>query len=218
MFNQEYSITDSDELNSMTVLADCYRALPALSNSITSSFYSSPGFIDFIGKDPCSLLVSAYKLRHKLLFRECFIYVLGPWSNPRYKQLPEDQHVLIKMATDRYTEVEAKISQLFRKILEFAVGAHSNYDDRSSAQSIFGCAKNCLGGNQQVMYPSFIRLCLYHLYNNQEIFAPLLESYLVLNKSAAAGEITEGGDFRDFFLCFDIKYHELPWDISKREW
>jgi hypothetical protein len=218
MFNQEYSITDSEELNRMTILADCYRALPILSNTITGTFYSSPGLIDSISTNPCSVLVSAYKLRHKLLFRESFIHVLGPWSNPRYKQLPEDQQDLIKMATDRYTEMDAKIYQLLKDILELA----ANYDSpsRQLALSVFtSVSSSYCDKTGRLMYPSFIQSCA-RLPTVKDTVIPLLKSHLILNKSAVAGhtDYKPNGDFRDFFLCFDIKDHELPWDISRKEW
>jgi hypothetical protein len=225
MFNQEYSITDSDELKSMTVLADCYRALPILSNTITGTFYSSPGLINSIRTNPCSVLVSAYKLRHKLLFRESFIHVLGPWSNPRYKQLPEEQQDLIKMATDRYTEMEAKIFQLLKDILELAAREPPSYNNASGgfpqAASSVLCrvSSSYCGKTGRLMYPSFLQNCVY-LPTVKDKVTPLLKNHLILNKSAVPGQTDykQNNDFRDFFLCFDIKDHELPWDISKKEW
>jgi len=214
MFNQEYSITDSDELNRMTVLADCYRALPILSNTITGTFYSSPGLINAVSTNPCSVLVSAYKLRHKLLFRESFIHVLGPWSNPRYKQLPEDQQDLMKMATDRYMEMDAKICQLLKDILQLA--ASESQEALSVLERVYSSA---CGETGRLMYPSFIQSCT-RLPTAKDTVIPLLKNHLILNKSAVPGRTdnTPNGDFRDFFLCFDIKDHELPWDISQKEW
>ncbi|PVH87076.1 hypothetical protein DL98DRAFT_350421, partial [Cadophora sp. DSE1049] len=78
IFNREYKISSAAELNSMVTQAEYYGVLPVVSNSLTGPFYTSAGLLS-PDCDATTLLQSAFKLRHKALFRECFIHVLGPW-------------------------------------------------------------------------------------------------------------------------------------------
>lgn len=64
----------------MIDLARFYASLPALSRSLSSTFFSNPGFMKEIRVYACELLVIATELRHPVLFREALqvILTLGP--------------------------------------------------------------------------------------------------------------------------------------------
>jgi hypothetical protein len=216
IFGREYSITDAAELNIMTIQADYYRALPVLSNSISGTFFHSPGLVSSVGKDPCSLLVSAYKLRHKVLFRESLIYVLGPWSNPRYTRLSDP--VLRNLATKKNASLNSRVLEAHQGIVLLASELIPVYSSRSLAKQLLNFAPECTH-DSKVLYPKFFRLCYERIENNEDriicpLFSRLLANQLVLNSSAAAG--TE--DFADFFLCCEVKDDELPWDITQTDW
>ncbi|TVY21116.1 hypothetical protein LARI1_G001975 [Lachnellula arida] len=76
------NIKDARELCMITELADFYRMLPVMSNALNGVFYNNPKFISTIREDCATLLEAAYKLKNKALFKECFVHVMGPWSNP----------------------------------------------------------------------------------------------------------------------------------------
>jgi hypothetical protein len=75
MFSREYRIYNPKVLSILTEQADYYRALPIVSNSIASALFNEHAMVL---TDPCAVLRSAYKLRHRTLFREGFILSLGP--------------------------------------------------------------------------------------------------------------------------------------------
>lgn len=104
----------------MTTQADYYRALTALSNSVNGIFFNSPGLLATIGSDPAALLISAFKLRHRTLFRECFILSLGPWSKPRYKQLRDWAPDLYRMADAAYAKIAGDYNTLYSQLLQLA--------------------------------------------------------------------------------------------------
>ncbi|KAG4436033.1 hypothetical protein IFR05_008465 [Cadophora sp. M221] len=120
IFSKEYLLANASELEFMTKLADYYRCLPIVSHSLSGTIYSSPDFFNSIRSDPCTLLISAFKLRHPLLFREAFIMVLRPWSDPVYKQLEKNYPKLFNQADGAYKEVDAKISKFHRHLFQIA--------------------------------------------------------------------------------------------------
>jgi hypothetical protein len=48
----------------------------------------------------------------------------------------------------------------------------------------------------------------------QEATAPLLKNMLRINHNIVAGE----GEFKDYFLCFELPDLLLPWDPTQDEW
>jgi hypothetical protein len=213
IFGKEFSITDAAELNAMTTQADYYGALCILSNQISATSFNSPGLVSSIGKDPCSLLVSACKLRHKLLFRECFIYVLGPWSTLQYAQLSNP--VLLNLAIEKHASMKSRIFAAFEGIVQVAAGSAGV--SQGIAAKMLNMAQGCLDVHKKVLYPKFFRLCCekYADYESyRPLFSSLLANKLVLNKDAIAG----AGAFADFFLCSEVEDHELPWDVTQTDW
>jgi hypothetical protein len=99
----------------MTDLARFYDALPALSRSLPSTFFSSPGFIKEIRAYACELLVAATELRHPVLFREALILTLGPWRDPEYRRLTDP--MLKTVGRNAYNALHAKVAKVHEKIL-----------------------------------------------------------------------------------------------------
>lgn len=67
-------------------MADFYCALPVVSSSLTGALFGSPLFrrtlgINVFGKASYDLIFAARKLRHPVLFRECFSHIVGTWSD-----------------------------------------------------------------------------------------------------------------------------------------
>jgi hypothetical protein len=104
----------------MTDLARFYDALSALSRSLlskslSSTFFSNPGFIKEIRAYACELLVAATELRHPVLFREALIPTLGPWRDPEYRRLTDP--MLKKATRNAYNALSAKVARVHEKVL-----------------------------------------------------------------------------------------------------
>ena len=83
-----------EELHEITTLADLYLVLPTFSVSLDIALFNNKDLSQHISKNPCLALQEAHRLRHVVLFRECLIHVLGPWSCPRYQSMNEcDAHL-----------------------------------------------------------------------------------------------------------------------------
>jgi hypothetical protein len=218
MFGELYSITDAAELNSMIAQAETHKTLPILSTSISGTFPYSPGLISAIEKDPCSLLVSAHKLRHKVLFQECYIHALGPQSHPRYYHQLSDE-VLRDFIEKKRGLLGTQVLRAYNTIVRLASGLIWPISDAIDPKQFLNFAPDCVFGND-ILYPKFFRLCYEHIVNNYDngqvycLFSQLLENKLALNKDAVAGV----GDFADFFLCCELKDDELPWDVTQTNW
>ncbi|KAE8450707.1 hypothetical protein EG329_006052 [Mollisiaceae sp. DMI_Dod_QoI] len=228
IFSREYQITDAAELNSMTEQADYYRALPVMSNTLGSAFLNSPGLLSTIGHDPCAVLVSAYKLRHKMLFREALILSLGPWSEPRYENELKNFPLLHNVAGFAYMRHNAKVQELWSDLLQLATNKLNSakgvlYGGSALASSVFAGAEANVDSSNKVMLPSLLRSTFdaanmndYYRTNDAftELLSPFLKSNLVLNKAAQAGK----DNFKAYFLCFEIQDEELPWDLNQVDW
>lgn len=146
----------------MTKLADYYRALPIVSYSLSGTIYNSPGFINSIASDPCTLLVSAYKLRHKLLFREPFIIALGPWTKPSYRKLKSSYPELFNLADTVYQMVDSKISMVTRELFGIAASGfhYSRKEGKLSLQLVQNVAAesyHCVEMKGNMPWPMFVR-------------------------------------------------------------
>ncbi|CZR55391.1 uncharacterized protein PAC_05278 [Phialocephala subalpina] len=224
LFIREYQITDAAELKSMITQADYYGCLPIFSGSITTALVESPSFVANISKGPCSVLLLAYMLRHKTLFRKSFIFSPGPWEMPRYLKEIKDEK-LEKLLHTAYFKVDSNVSALWPKMLQLAANRPEymgNYYGQNgglkSGNAFFECADGSVNDEGEVMMPKLLRAALTkarnHGYNYNagdrelaKILSPLLKSNLILNKAVRAGL----DEFIDHFLCFEITDEELPW-------
>jgi hypothetical protein len=142
-YGQRYSLSSCKEFFTMTDLARFYAALPAISRSLSSTFFSSPGFIKEIRACACELLVAATELRHPVLFREALILTLGPWTDPEYRRLTDP--MLKKVARNAYNALGAKVARVHEKILiamyagllPLQMGAFREITENSKAASTF---------------------------------------------------------------------------------
>ncbi|KAH7319449.1 hypothetical protein BKA65DRAFT_569816 [Rhexocercosporidium sp. MPI-PUGE-AT-0058] len=222
IFSREYELADANELKSMTNLADYYRALPIVSYSLSGTIYSSPGFITSIGYDPCTILISASKLRHKLLFREGFISALGPWSKPRYRKLKHSHPELFKLADAAYKTVDAKISKLTRELFQIAADNSIPPKKKGKAcpklvQDVISSSYEYVDKEGKILWPMFVENCKHCVHCDTSyqplltLLGELLQNESVLNKKAVVGE----NCFEDQFMCFALSDAELPWDTTQ---
>lgn len=233
IFRKDYQITDAVELNAMTTQAEYYGALRAMSNTISATFFNSPGLLETIGKDPCTILNSAYKLRHALLFKECFVHVLGPWSNPRFKKLSDP--LLRSLAAKSYNAIFHRVSTTHLQLLQLAADHPSipppaKQRGTTIGAKIFDLAPTSLskGKDKKIRLPLYFRQCFEEDFEDclnediedaqvkiKGILEPLLTNDFVLDKTAVSGKCK----FADYFLCCNVKDEDLPWaNLSQDDW
>lgn len=216
----------------MTKHAEYYCCLPIVSHSLWGPLANSPRFVPTIGQSPCLTLVAAYKLRHKQLFRDSFIHCLGPWKNPRYKQLEELKELkLFAMAEAAHTKMCAKLLEVQQGMVEIFADAEGCFGD--TGRTMVALADKALDNqrkvplddktfdnHRKVLLPRYYRLCHDHDYKSEKgatavkkLLGPLLKKNLVLDKSKnGSGQ----GEFRDFFLSYQVAPY--PWDDSQIDW
>jgi hypothetical protein len=201
----------------MTTHAEYYCALPILSHSLWGPLVNSPGLVPSIRKSPCHTLIAAFKLRHKQLFNDSFIHVLGPWKNPRYEQLKDLEPKLFQLAQAAHATMHNKLLKVQQGMFEIFADAEDRFKD--TAKNMVDLAEGALENNS-VLLPRYFRLCHDHGYKSKEgaaavkkLLAPLLKKNLVLDKSKnSSGQ----GEFKDFFLSFQVGAY--PWDDSQLNW
>lgn len=224
IFNREYKISSAGELNSMVRQAEYYGALPVVSNSLTGPFYTSAGLL-CPGADATNLLIAAFKLRHKALFRECLIHVLGPWSDPQYKTLTDE--TLFKLADAQYKRAEIHIMKIHMDLFQLAANCPLGAgffvpSGTEHVQHLLSLAPKCLNDDGRIIMPKFLRKCFTaaakkHPEAHDEVekmMGKLLQNRLVLMKDAVSG----GGEFEDYFLHFCVPDRMLPWDVKEVTW
>jgi hypothetical protein len=202
----------------MTRLAEYYCTLPILSISLWGPLVNSLGLIPNIKSTACNTLVAAYKLRHKQLFNDSFIHVLGPWKKPHYDQLKDLEPKLFQMAEAADFKMREQLLKVQQGMFDIFADVNNNFKD--TAKTIVGLAEFALDEKGHVVLPQYFRLCHDQKYKSEEgqaavrkLLGPLLKKNLVLDKSTSrAGQ----GPFKDCFLSFQVDTY--PWDESQIDW
>lgn len=213
-YSRPFDLRSPSELELMTQIADYYCALPALSHSLNAVL---PYCVEFCGKireNALTLLQLSVKLRNRLLYQECLIYVLGPWSQPAYLQIEDE---LVRKYAD------AAHAQICRKIAApeiqsiFIIGPGLHY--QNFWQVAVDCTTNRTGTGFRM--PEFCRT-LHSSYGSASHYGrtvfkhlePLLSNHLKLSH----GQIAATGEDKDHFFCLLIGEDDLPWDVSEVDW
>jgi hypothetical protein len=212
-------------------MAYYYTALPAVAPSAYAAVLNSPTFPASMIKDPVQVLAVAKTLRNKLLFKDSLILVLGTWSNPKYlklsdpdlerigdaahlvgyKKIVEVQHAMLSIQTQyKHRECSSYNSEKLTVDLEKKLS--------NIASSRYDVVRGSYEGSYHSILPQYYRKCLEvtitpnaGIAENaiQEATAPLLKNMLRINHNIVAGE----GNFKDYFLCFELPNSLLLWDF-----
>jgi hypothetical protein len=238
LFQRQYQITDAAELSTFTDMARYYTALPAVAASIYAAFLDSPTFPASMIKGPARVLAAAKTLRNKLLFKDSLILVLGPWSNPDYLKLSDPD--LVRIGDAARLVVCRKIAQVQQAMHSIIAqyqntyhsttrhGAHGSHSSEKSVdlgKQLSDIASRChiYQKSYHSILPWYYRKCSEIKITPrtevpanaiQEATAPLLKSMLRIIPNIVAGE----GEFKDYFLCFELPDSLLPWDPTQDEW
>jgi len=200
----------------MFAVADYYCALKALSLSLDGVLFRGTKLTAGILEDPIPLLGQALKLRHPTLYRECLVYALGPWKNPKFKKITDP--TLSKSARETYSKICVKLVELQGQILDHL----GFYSHPNSIHGELQVIASSLLDKGKVSQPAFYRF-LYKGVLSQEIHVSnklqyllswLLRNELKLEPSAITGE----GDHKDHFLCITVEDEDLPWDPTQTDY
>ncbi|CZR63411.1 uncharacterized protein PAC_13308 [Phialocephala subalpina] len=232
MYNRPYRIEDVAELETVTRLADFYCALPIVSGTLSGALLGSPmlkrdpdpenqSYNDFARKAG-RLIFVAKKLRHVVLFRECFIHLAGNLQDEEYLgdailRLKGDKELWLLL-----TEGYARMCQLLLKAHQaFVISTVQSYwspqqplpklrDEGPEESSVFFKAlKEQLQGQLSRGVDDM------HLRSLYVAVDRLMRSNLTLDQTGfQAGE----GPYKWCFLCADISDEEMPWDLNELDW
>lgn len=82
IYNRPFELNHYSELENLARLADFYGAGSAASISLDEAMARSRRVVEYIAYFPISFLKIAYKLRNKVLYKECMVQI-GGWSDFR---------------------------------------------------------------------------------------------------------------------------------------
>ncbi|TVY39552.1 hypothetical protein LOCC1_G004464 [Lachnellula occidentalis] len=231
MYNRPYEIGASHELMAVTRLADFYCALPIVSATLTGALLGSPmfkigehGLYDFPEIAP-ALIFQAQKLRHRVLFRECFIHVVSNWANmsPDHKKIKSDP-VITPLVKDGYIKLCKDVLDVSQRILYCAARSPP---DRRWQPPDFEDMYLVAPEQNAVYYRSleryfddthdWDRLKLYSGMKDLRIAVyNLLKNNLVLDQTGSRGPGYDTYTWQ--LLCSDIADDDMPWDASQTDW
>jgi hypothetical protein len=225
LLSRPYSIGSIAELERLTRLADFYCALPAFSNSLSTALLKSPDLASAIPANALKLLPTTVMLRNELLFKECLIHALGPWTNPQYLQLTDPK--LKQTASRAFGNLSAKIVKVEGKLLAATKSIPRNPYDLSWGKNICTFITDNVSAcydwsNGALNLPHFYRqihtrACSENVTLLKDMLSPILKNNLILDRSdGSAGN--GDGQYKGFFLCIEIDDADLPWDHTQLDW
>jgi hypothetical protein len=217
LLGRPYSITSIAELERLTELAEFYCALPAFSSSLNMALWKSPNLISKIPANALKLLPITVKLRSELLFKECLIHALGPYTHPQYLQLTDPK---LKQAAERAIGIlSAKIVKVDGKLLAATKSIPRNPYDPTWGKNVYTFISDsiytCYDWDKDALnLPYFYR----RIHNSachenntllKNMLSPILKNNLILDRS---DELAGDGQYKGCFLCIEINDADSPWD------
>jgi hypothetical protein len=225
MYCQSVVFASAQELVLCTEMADYYRCIISLSNSLIGALHHSPGLTSSLQSHSGILLAVASKLKHELLFKECLVHISGIWCVDALQpvQGPTDP-VLHKIVNNACNDIYQKIENFEANYLAFGVNYLSHQWFAYTQKLADITLKTIDDKTDEVVLPAYYR-ALAHAVDMDELpkdlmrlLEPLLKNNLQFSK-AGPEAFQSGGSLFSRFLCADIEHDELPWNVgnSKRK-
>lgn len=196
MYQKPYEITSTEHLQEITTLADFYRCLPVVSNSLYSAFFRSPKFLANVKEDREILLELSCKLRHRELFNDCLVLISGYWppDESAFTINIEDTR-LLTLAENVRNRVGTVLARNIQKIL---------IDTKYTGQGgDYLKAAVCSTEGSLVKYHVRLQVRLFRSDITKDITKSNLKLY---DTSAVAGK----GKYIHNFLCVELKEEDIP--------
>lgn len=211
MYNKPVSISTPKELSRVTEMADYYFALRVLSSALDGILLRSAPMIGLLKSNVELVLETAHKLRSPLLFRECLILSVGPWTSPTYLLFKNKK--LRKVAQTACHGVCAKLAVVHSLVLQQSSHTEKVRDEVGSL------AWDLDTKLESVFLPQYYRRVSEIVVDGDEkLFLRETESLLQKNLMLHHGPRSGVGKFKDYFLCAEIADEELPWDQNQTDW
>lgn len=224
IYAQPYTISNTSELIKVTGFADYYRALPILSRTLDGALVNSKQINWYIAQDSAMLLETAAKLRNALLFRECLVWVVSPWSKREDLRRKTSDAKLQKCIITAHRHVGKKVADLQHAITSFMAmySAHKEFKYIAPLhvlrdfieRSTMACYDT---SSTSVFLPKYFRLLSESGYFRW-ISNPLNE--VCVNKLVLSRKTIMASDegWKDNLFCAEIADEDLQWDIHEKEW
>ncbi|KAL2070504.1 hypothetical protein VTL71DRAFT_13530 [Oculimacula yallundae] len=163
MYNRPYKLESIGDLLALTTLADFHCALPIVSSSTTAALLNGQSGTDLFFLYDDSLrgwsasLTLAKNIRNPVLFRECFIHLVGLWDpdheDEEIKQHPETYVLVLKehglFDIDELKEADRGSPSLVTKKVGFYRKWKSQTDSIMANNLLFG--KGSIGPGQDYL-------------------------------------------------------------------
>lgn len=228
MYNRPYTIDSGNDLLILTRQADFYCALPIVSATLSAALIEGKLFkeLDWSKKtendrdfeEGCffmimeRLLYMGLKLRHRLLFRECFIHIVGLWQHHKNKSAKIMRDPVVRLLVEKaHAELNTKILKVFQSALFIALKDPQKLpkQEKEVLSGDFGSPEQ----TAQFWRLALIRATVRTDWDESDFpkrpIKILLASNLVFDRTGfGAGE----GIYERVFLCADIADEDMPWE------
>jgi hypothetical protein len=200
-------------------MADYYRMLLILSTSLDAVLLNCRHCFDEVPERKFELFPIAVKLRNQLLFRECLILLLGPFSNPSFKRLEDSNLKLVAKAA--FEKLTAKFGKTQQYIWERA-SAPMVIDGIGSKERIkilTDALTEAKGEREELHFPVYYRIISKNGRNGRYIFKWDVNSIMKCDLRLVEFEKSGKEEFEGYFLCdTQLTEKDFPWDCSQTEW
>jgi hypothetical protein len=224
IYSRPYTITNVAEFMDIVRLADFYRSFPMLSASLYAALWNSPGFTGSILQNAASLLIVSQKLRHPVLFRECFVHMVSRWQGPEWPDgnALKDHPDLCYLITASQLNVSKLVIAADHAIM---LNCTRDWNPSNiTSEKIFQIAASTLYSPKPPLHSASFYRDLYTKSRERNFgikpetkaaLKALLENGLVLDRTGAEAGT---GNYSNVFLCAWILDSDLPWDQNESDW
>ncbi|KAH8795468.1 hypothetical protein BGZ57DRAFT_865733 [Hyaloscypha finlandica] len=240
MYTRPYMINDVVELLTIVRIADYYCALPNLSGTISTALLGSPMFkresyaresdsdeseseesepenfapSEFVQRAG-QIIIAAKKLRHPILFRECFIHIVSSLHDFYSFSLPafRDDKDLWLVLIEGISSLRRKILRTHHLILMICLDRHLEEDLRLDMRNAYfqNHPEYCSMGYRQLLAILDKEKHFKAIRSIEE----LLQNNLALDRTSfGAGE----GPYTNRYLCAELEDEDMPWDAAESDW
>jgi hypothetical protein len=231
MYLLRYQFDWVEDIIRLTSIADYYRALPAVSRTLTDALLRHESHcIDalHVKEEPFGLLEAAAKLRHESLFRDCLALAVTPWASPEYLKWKDFK--FNKAAKELVQDITTKVANAHRTIIYQIGEPEPTPPIEEKLAAVQAAAREATKGVIAGMtYASYIHLPRYfykiHCSGNDSLSSSLLNEVLQNNlvflgrNAYSHSEVRAGDDnWGDCFFCRKLADKYLPWDRTETDW
>jgi len=161
------------------------------------------------------IIIAAKKLRHPILFRECFIHIVSSLHDFYSLSLPafRDDKDLWLVLIEGISSLRRKILRTHHLILMICLDRHLEEDLRLDMRNAYfqNHPEYCSMGYRQLLA----------ILNKEKHFKAirsieeLLQNNLALDRTNfSAGE----GPYTNRYLCAELEDEDMPWDAAESDW